>query len=273
MRRIATWAMAIGLLGGPAIRGDEPKPAVEADLARLQGTWQLVSAVTNGEKAPEDRVGLVRVIIRGTQHTVMIGDQEVAHNVGFTIDPTTSPKSATDTLEDGRVIRSIYKLDGDTLTNCAGPIDGDRPTEFIAPAESGRTVRVFRRVIDPEVAAELKKFEGTWRYESSLIDGQPVPDGVLETTRLVLKGDTFELRDPMATYRGTFTIDPKARPKTIDIVMTEGPEKGTVMKGIYELAGDTYRLCAGLAGPERPMEFACESGSRRMLHVLKRVDP
>lgn len=123
------------------------------------------------------------------------------------------------------------------------------------------------------IAAELKKFEGTWRYESTIVNGQPLPGDALESPRLVLKGDTFELSDPMVTYRGTFAVDPKAKPRTIDITMTEGPEKGSVMLGIYELDGDTYRICAAMSGPERPKEFTCKEGSGRMLHVLKRVKP
>jgi hypothetical protein len=44
------------------------------------------------------------------------------------------------------VKRAIWKLDGDTLTECESAPDGERPTDFTAPAGSGRTVWVLQRV-------------------------------------------------------------------------------------------------------------------------------
>jgi uncharacterized protein (TIGR03067 family) len=134
----------------------------------------------------------------------------------------------------------------------------------------------FRRPIIEEEAMlaedELKRFEGTWRYESTVVEGLVLPDGHLKEARLVLRGDRFEMTDPMATYRGTFTVDPASTPKTIEVRFTEGPESGKTSKGIYELEGDTYMVCIGLAGRERPQRFASEPGSGHALQVLRRVD-
>lgn len=129
------------------IAADDPKAdAVKAELAKFQGTWQLVSAETDGKKAPEENVKQTRVVIDGRKHTVYFGDKAVVHQIPFEIDPTTEPKSVTDTLPDGQTIKSIYKLDGDTLTSCAAAAGKDRPKEFSAKAGSGQTLRVFRRV-------------------------------------------------------------------------------------------------------------------------------
>src|SRR5207237_150022 len=76
------------------------------------------------------------------------------------------------------------------------------------------------------VEAELKRFEGTWGFESLTVQGRVVPLEGLKTTRLTLKGDTFEMTDPMATYRGTFRPDPSFTPRRIDMTFTEGPEAG-----------------------------------------------
>ena len=77
-------------------------------MARFQGTWQLVSAETDGVKAPQDRTDKVRVIIKGGRHTVMFGDQEVVHSVPFAIDPTTTPRSV-----DGHARRRAGSGEGD----------------------------------------------------------------------------------------------------------------------------------------------------------------
>ena len=122
------------------------------------------------------------------------------------------------------------------------------------------------------VEEELKRFEGTWRYETTVVEGLVLPDGHLKDARLILQGDRFEMTDPMANYRGTFTVDPTSNPKTIEVRFTEGPEAGKTSKGIYELEGDTYKVCIGLAGRERPKVFASEPGSGHALQVLRRVD-
>jgi uncharacterized protein (TIGR03067 family) len=120
--------------------------ALKAELAKLEGTWQLVSAVKDGKETPDDVVKKVRVVIKGGKHTVYVGDEVAAKEIPFTIDPTKDPKTVVDTLPDGREIKGIYKLDGDTLTSCVAEAGKDRPAEFASKAGSGHTLRVFKRV-------------------------------------------------------------------------------------------------------------------------------
>lgn len=147
MRRTKLLALVLGVVPTTLAMAADP-----TDWERFQGTWQLVCAESNGEKAPEERVRQIRVIIRGSSHSVMFGDQKVVENVKFELDPSTTPSSTTDTLDDGRKVRGIYKIEGDRLTSCVAAIDAERPTDFTAPAGSGRTLRVFRRVPDPKAA-------------------------------------------------------------------------------------------------------------------------
>jgi uncharacterized protein (TIGR03067 family) len=120
--------------------------AIRKELARLEGTWQLVSAETDGQKLPQERVKQIRVLIRGGKRTVYFGGKAVAEGVPFQIDPTTRPKQIEDTLKDGHKVRGIYELDGDTLRTCVALPEKERPTEFTGRKDSGCTLRVFRRV-------------------------------------------------------------------------------------------------------------------------------
>ena len=100
-RKIGAVAVVAGLLvgaGRPEVFGEDKRTLVEQELARFQGTWQLVSAEADGVKAPQDRTDKIRVVINGSRHTVKFGDREVVHSVPFAIDPTTTPKTVTDTL-------------------------------------------------------------------------------------------------------------------------------------------------------------------------------
>ena len=131
--------------------GEDDKAAlVREEMKKFQGVWQLVSAEKEGVKTPEEQTKQVRVTIKGNTHTVTFGDQVVAHDVTFEVDPSATPKQTTDTLTDaenrGKQIKGIYKLEGDELTSCVAPLGKPRPTEFASPAGSGHTLRVFRRV-------------------------------------------------------------------------------------------------------------------------------
>jgi hypothetical protein len=44
----------------------------------------------------------------------------------------------------------------------------------------------------------------------------------------------------------------------------------TTRLGIYELNGDTLRICRAEAGEERPMEFKSKEGTQTILSVAKR---
>ena len=50
------------------------------------------------------------------------------------------------TLPDGKEIKGIYEMDGDTLKSCVAPAGKERPKEFSAGKGTGHTLRVFKRM-------------------------------------------------------------------------------------------------------------------------------
>src|SRR5882724_7401069 len=60
------------------------------------------------------------------------------------------------------------------------------------------------------------------------------------------KGDTSE---------GTIDLDPSAKPKAVDITYTQGLLKGCTVPAIYELKGDTVKVCFAWQSKNRPTEF------------------
>jgi uncharacterized protein (TIGR03067 family) len=213
-----------------------------------------------------------------------MNDQTVVST--FQLDPSKSPKEVdftfTEGPQKGQTVRGIYEVDGATFRICRGlRAEVERPGEFAAPGESGLILVSYKRSQsqsgggdkESAIRAELGRFEGSWRFDSVVAEGKAVPVDGFKGIRLVLKGDRFTLIEPRASYGGTYTVDPIARPKTIDVTFTEGPEKGQSCYGIYELEGDTYTVCMGLTGKPRPTEFASKPGSGHVFEVLKRVVP
>lgn len=135
---------------------------------------------------------------------------------------------------------------------------------------SGRTVAAEPSKDEAE-RKELAKFEGTWKYLSIEIEGKKLPQEQLKQWgRIILHGNKFTVKTGDITYRGTFQVDVSARPKRIDIRFTEGPEKGNKLLGVYELEGDTYKVCLGMPGKPRPKGLVTKPGSGHVLEVLKR---
>src|SRR5260370_23015281 len=96
------------------------------------------------------------------------------------------------------------------------------------------------------------------------------PEEALKHTRLKIEGEKFTVSDENVSQGGTFKVDATKKPKTIDVTFTDGPEKGKTSLGIYELDGDTYKICVDPEGKSRPTEFAIKPDSGHILEVLKR---
>jgi uncharacterized protein (TIGR03067 family) len=116
---------------------------------------------------------------------------------------------------------------------------------------------------------ELKRFAGTWKLESVEIDEGKMAPEMFKDWRLVIKDDgsfTFTIGDQVS--KGTFKVDASKKPKTMDITYTEGPKETFV--GIYELDGDTFKVCLDPTGKNRPTKFESKKGSGYVLELLKR---
>lgn len=123
-----------------------------------------------------------------------------------------------------------------------------------------------------DFAKETKKFQGTWTIESSVTGGQEIPRTQLQGFLVIYEGDKHTVKHGDKVIQvGTQKIDPSKSPKTIDVTMSEGPNKGAVMLGIYEFEGETLKVCFDPQGKKRPTEFKSTQGSQNFVNVHKRV--
>ena len=72
------------------------------------------------------------------------------------------------------------------------------------------------------------------------------------------------------SQKGVVKIDPKKKPKWMDSTATTGSDKEKVSLGIYEIAGDDYKVCFAPPGKARPKAFSSAPGSGNIVQVWKR---
>jgi uncharacterized protein (TIGR03067 family) len=122
------------------------------------------------------------------------------------------------------------------------------------------------------VEKELKKFQGTWTFESVEAGGKKSPADELKGLTLIFEGDKHTVKKGDEVIQvGRQKLDPSKSPKTIDVTMIEGPSKGAVMLGIYEISDDTLKVCFDSEGKKRPTEFKSPAGSETFVNVHKRA--
>ncbi len=117
---------------------------------------------------------------------------------------------------------------------------------------------------------ESRALEGTWNPVKAELGGQPMPESILKTISLKLSGGVYEVTVGRATDKGTYTIDASTTPKTMTVNGTDGPNKGRTFPAIFELDGDTLRICYDLSGTKRPDEFKTLAGTRLYLVSYRR---
>ena len=127
---------------------------------------------------------------------------------------------------------------------------------------------------DDAVKKELKKLEGSWATVSIEAAGQKVTDeDKIKTRKLSTKGDKYTLKVGDETVQGTIEINPTKKPKTIAVKPESGTNKGKTLLGIYELDGDSLKICLALPGKDRPAAFATAAENGQQLVVYKREKP
>jgi len=98
-------------------------------------------------------------------------------------------------------------------------------------------------------ASEVKKLEGSWLVHSQTFQGKPHDDG--KPSEFVFAEGTLTIKMGGGTEeKMTFTVDPSGKPKTMDVKPEKKPGEGVVVgAAIYELDGDTLKVCIGLPRP------------------------
>jgi uncharacterized protein (TIGR03067 family) len=204
---------------------------------------------------------------------------EAVYQGTFRVDASKSPKTIdfhfTEGPEKGKTNLGIYQLEGEQWRICLCMKDnGERPKEFKSNAGSQVVLETLIRRSKNDLKKEMALLEGQWTMASGESDGQALPDEIVGgMKRVAADGETTVTMSGQRFMRAKYTIDPTQKPKTIDYVLTDGPNLGKTQLGIYEVIDDNnVRFCFANPGTERPKDFTTKAGSNRTLSVWKRVN-
>jgi uncharacterized protein (TIGR03067 family) len=120
---------------------------------------------------------------------------------------------------------------------------------------------------------DAKAMDGTWLASAAELGGEKFPDEVRKSIKLVIGDGKYTVTVGKEPDKGTVKVDPSKKPKEVDIVGTEGPNKGKTFLAIYEKTDDTLRVCYDLSGKTRPTEFKTTKGTQLFLVTYTREKP
>lgn len=130
---------------------------------------------------------------------------------------------------------------------------------------------------DAEPKKDLEQLQGKWVVVGKEFMGKKATKEELEDLagETVIKGRVMtvwaeECGKKTRTSEAKFEIDPKAKPKGLDLEYTFGPVEGKAA-AIYEVKGDTLKICFPLLDGDRPKELATKADGKTVLVTYERV--
>ncbi len=124
-----------------------------------------------------------------------------------------------------------------------------------------------------DAATDQKLLEGKWSTVSAELAGAKLTDLQLSAISLTIADGKYTVQAGKSIDKGTIRVDAAAKPKAMDIVGVDGPNKGKTLLAIYDVKGDTLRICYDLSGKNRPTEFTSSKEQPFFLVVYQRAKP
>ena len=121
-------------------------------------------------------------------------------------------------------------------------------------------------------ADDAEALRGAWKLSAWQTDGKQLSEDHLAGGKLVLDGERYTVTlAGQGTSTGTQKLNAQKQPKTIEVTAADGPYKGAVCQGIYELDGDVFRVAFAPPGKPRPTAFTTTPDSGEWIHVWSRA--
>jgi uncharacterized protein (TIGR03067 family) len=135
----------------------------------------------------------------------------------------------------------------------------------------GKPAPVIARV-DETTSAAPTPLEGEWTMVSGVLDGSSLDKGMVSWCKRITRGDvTSVVAGPQVIVKARFTLDQSVRPHAIDYLNLAGANTGKSQAGIFELSGDTLKVCMAAPGDPRPADFSSKPRDGRSYTTWRRA--
>jgi uncharacterized protein (TIGR03067 family) len=114
--------------------------------------------------------------------------------------------------------------------------------------------------------SDLDRMQGDWGVAELVMNGEKVPADALASAKLKIKASEYFLDGDNGSSHGTLKLGESASPKTMEVTTDDG----TQLPAIYEVSGDTMKVCYAINGASRPKEFKSAEGSDHVFTTYKR---
>jgi uncharacterized protein (TIGR03067 family) len=114
--------------------------------------------------------------------------------------------------------------------------------------------------------SDLEQAQGDWVPAEVIDNGEKMPADNLASTKLRISGNEFTLRHSEGVYQGRFDIKQNSNPRRMDVTLDDGTE----VSAIYDVTGETMKVCYAQPGSSRPLAFRSNAGSEHVMVTYKR---
>lgn len=117
--------------------------------------------------------------------------------------------------------------------------------------------------------SDLDQMQGDWVPTEIVANGEKLSADLLTSIKLTIKGNDYALEYSGGTSQGSFKLKNASPSKFMDATTNSGDD----IPAIYEVSGDTMKICYAMNGAARPTEFKSAEASNHILTLYKRKQP
>ncbi len=118
---------------------------------------------------------------------------------------------------------------------------------------------------------DATKIEGTYSIASMIMDGKDLSVEDVKQVSMTWKEGKYTVKyGNEVVEEGTYKVNVKKKPYTIDTTATRGENRGKTRLGLYEYKDGELKICFGDLGKDRPTDFASKGGDGKTIYSLKR---
>lgn len=136
----------------------------------------------------------------------------------------------------------------------------------------GRVEAEEKDTREEDARKDLQLMQGTWQLDSHESNDKAKVD--IKNRTLFIGSELYLVRDGNKVVQvGTLRLSLGRTPKRVDVVVRKGLHADNTMLGIYEVKGDTLKICIDPEGEGRPSKFVAKTETSQFVAVYKRVKP